>query len=129
MTTINTTAAVKITRAEAIRYAIENLPECPQDVMAVLVKIEESFTRKPDTTESRTAKENRELGKLVTAFVLENFDPEDLEATNARSIMNHVQGINSTQKAVAVARQAEGIKSIKVKGRAFYVPADVEVID
>lgn len=129
MTTINVSAqSAKLTRKDAIRYAIDHLTDCPQDVMEVLEKIEASFSKRPTTTgESKTAKENRELAKAMTEFVMNHFDPEDLEATNAKSISNGVMGITTTQKVTAVAKYAEGIKSIKVKGRTFYVPADVEV--
>ena len=129
MTTINVSAqSVKITRKDAIRYAIDHLTDCPQDVMEVLEKIEASFSKRPASTgESKAAKENRELAKAMTEFVMNHFDPEDLEATNAKSISNGVRGITTTQKVTAVARYCEGIKPIKVKGRTFYVPADVEV--
>lgn len=132
MTTINLNAAktARMTRAEAITYAIENLSGAPVEVMETLEKIRDSFTKRPASTgESKTAKENRELAKGMTEYVNTHFDPEDLEATNARSIANNVQGITTTQKVVAVARYADGIKTVKIKGRTFYVPADVEVID
>lgn len=126
MTTINAAATTKVTRVEAIRYAIEHLNNAPADVMEVLEKVEKSFSRKPAATgESKVARENRELAKAMAAYVLDHFNPEDLEATNARAIANNVQGITSTQKVVAVARYADGIKTIKIKGRSFYVPADV----
>lgn len=127
MTTLNTTTTTKMTRVEAIRYAIEHLQNAPQDVMEVLGKIEASFSKKPAVTESKAAKENKELAIRMAEYVNKNFDPEDLEATNARSIANNVPGITTTQKVVAVARYADGIKSIKVKGRTFYVPSSVEV--
>lgn len=129
MTTLNTSAtATKITRAEAIRYAIQHLENAPQDIMEVLTKIEASFTRKPATaTESKAAKENKELAVKMAEYVKTHFNPEDLEATNARSIVNEVPGITTTQKVVAVARYANDIKAIKIKGRTFYVPSSVKV--
>lgn len=131
MTTIKMNAqSAKTTRAQAIQYAIENLVDCPQDIMDVLVKIEKSFTKKPSTTgESKTAKENKVLAQAMTQYVIDHFDPEDLEATNAKSISNTVSGITTTQKVTAVAKYAESIKAIKVKGRTFYVPEDVEVTE
>ena len=129
MTTLNTTTTNKMTRVEAIRYAINHLEDAPQDVMEVLGKIEASFNKKPTATESKVAKENKELAVRMAEYVNGHFDPEDLEATNARSIANNVPGITTTQKVVAVARYADGIKTIKVKGRTYYVPADVEVIE
>ena len=132
MTTINLTNAktAKMTRAEAVQYAIENLNNAPQEVIEVLDKIYQSFTKRPASTgESKAAKENRVLAQGMTEFVINHFDPEDLEATNARSIANNVQGITTTQKVVAVSKYCDGIKTIKVKGRTYYVPADVEVVE
>lgn len=132
MTTINLTNAktAKMTRAEAIQYAIDNLTNAPADVMEVLNKIHQSFTKRPASTgESKTAKENRELAVRLTEYVNSHFDPENLDVTNAKAISENVQGIMTTQKVVAVARYADGVKTIKVKGRTYYVPADVEVIE
>lgn len=129
MTTINlnNTAAAKITRAEAIRYALDNLTNAPAEVVEVLEKILNSFTKKATPTVSKVAEENKRLAVTMTEYVNAHFDPEDLEATNARAIANNVQGITTTQKVVAVARYADGVKTVKVKGRTFYIPADVEV--
>lgn len=132
MTTINLTNAktAKMTRAEAIQYAIENLTNAPVEVIEVLTKIHSSFTKRPASIgESKTAKENRELAVRLTDYVNNHFDPENLDAVNAKAISENVQGIMTTQKVVAVARYADGIKTIKVKGRTYYVPADVEVIE
>lgn len=129
MTTINlnNTAAAKITRADAVRYALDNMVNPPAEVVEVLEKILNSFTKKAAPTVSKAAEENKRLAVAMTEFVNSHFDPEDLEATNARSIANNVQGITTTQKVVAVARFADGVKTVKVKGRTFYIPADVEV--
>ena len=129
MTTINlnNTASTKITRAEAIRYAIDNMTNPPAEVVEVLEKIYTSFTKKATPTVSKVAEENKRLAVAMTEFVNTHFNPEDLEATNARAIANNVQGITTTQKVVAVARYADGVKTVKVKGRTFYIPADVEV--
>lgn len=130
MTTINmNTAAAKITRADAIRYALDNLVDAPVEVTEVLEKILNSFTKKATPTVSKIAEENKRLAVAMTEYVKANFDPEDLEATNARSIANNVQGITTTQKVVAVARYADGVKTIKIKGRTFYIPAEVEVTE
>ena len=131
MTTINlnNTASTKITRADAIRYALDNMTNPPAEVVEVLEKILNSFTKKATPTVSKVAEENKRLAVAMTEFVVNHFDPEDLEATNARSIANNVQGITTTQKVVAVARFADGVKTVKVKGRTFYIPADVEVTE
>ena len=76
---------------------------------------------------AQSAKTTR--AQAMTQYVIDHFDPEDLEATNAKSISNAVSGITTTQKVTAVAKYAEGIKAIKVKGRTFYVPEDVEVTE
>lgn len=128
MTTIKTNTTTKITRAEAVEYAMNHLVDAPQDVMEVLGKIHTSFTKRPASTgESKTAKENKILAQAMEQYVLTNFDAEDLEATNAKSISNNVQGITTTQKVTAVAKYCENIKPIRVKGRTFYVPSTVEV--
>ena len=132
MTTINlnNTKTAKMTRAEAVQYAIDNLNNAPQEVVEVLTKIHQSFTKRPASTgESKTAKENRELAARMTEYVNTHFDPENLDAVNAKSISENVQGIMTTQKVTAVARYCDGLQTIKVKGRTYYVPADVEVID
>lgn len=128
MTTIKTNATAKITRAEAINYAMNHLVDAPQDVMEVLGKIHASFTKRPATSgESKTAKENKVLAQAMEQYVLDNFDAEDLEATNAKAISNNVPGITTTQKVTAVAKYCENVKPIRVKGRTFYVPSTVEV--
>ena len=130
MTTINVNAtANKMTRAEAVRYAIDNMVNPPAEVVEVLEKVYTTFTKRPTNTgESKTAKENKILAERVAEFVNANFDPEDLQATNAKAIANSVQGITTTQKVVAVVKYTDAVKPIKVKGRTYYVPADVEVI-
>ena len=131
MTTINiNSTSTKITRAEAIRYAIDHVADMPAEINEVLEKIYESFTKRPASTgESKTAKENKVLAAKMEEFVMANFDADDLEATNAKSIANGVPGITTTQKVTAVAKYCENVKPIKVKGRTFYVPSTVEVND
>ena len=132
MTTINlnNNKTAKMTRAEAVQYAIDNLTNAPADVMEVLTKIHQSFTKRPTTTsESKTAKENRELAKAMTEYVNTHFDPENLDNVNAKAISENVPGIMTTQKVVAVMRYCDGLQTVKIKGRTYYVPADVEVID
>lgn len=132
MTTINLTNAktAKITRAEAVQYAIDHLNDAPKEVQEVLTKIYQSFTKRPaNVTESKTAKENKELAVRMTEYVNTHFDPENLDLVNAKAISENVQGIMTTQKVTAVARYCDGLQTIKVKGRTYYVPADVEVIN
>lgn len=132
MTTINvsnTTSAVKITRAQAMAYAIDHLTDAPQDVMDVLTKIQTSFTKKPVSNgPSKTEVENRKLAAAMGQYVVTHFDENDPGAINARTIANNVTGINTTQKVSAVAKYADDVQRIKINGRVAYIPASVEVI-
>lgn len=131
MATINVNAtANKVTRAEAVRYALDNLNNAPTEVVEVLEKVYKTFTKRPATTgETKTAKENKVLAERVAEFVNANFNPDDLAATNAKAIAENVPGITTTQKVVAVVKYTDAVKPVKVKGRTFYVPADTEVVE
>ena len=132
MTTINvanTTSAAKITRAQAMAYAIEHLTDAPQDIMDVLEKIQTSFTKKPKASgPSKTEVENRKLAAAMGQYVMSHFNEDDPGAINARTIADNVMGINTTQKVSAVAKYADDVQRIKINGRVAYIPASVEVI-
>lgn len=130
MTTINVSNTTsKITRAEAIQYAIDHLENTPQDVRETLEKIYQSFTKKPATVgESKAAKENKELAILVDQYVSSHFDETDPMAINARVIANEVPGVMTTQKVTAVVKYCNNVQRVKSNGRVFYVPGDVEII-
>lgn len=132
MTTINlnSTKTNKVTRVEAIEYAINHLDNMPQDVRETLEKIRDSFSKKPTKQgESKAARENKELAARVSEYVKSHFDETDPTKINAREIANNVQGVMTTQKVTAVMRYCDDVKRIKVNGRVFYVPADVEIIE
>lgn len=134
MTTINltNTNAARITRVDALNYAIEHLTDAPADVMDKLTAIRDSFSKKPATTgESKTARENKLLAVELVKFVNENFNPEDFAATNSKAISNAVTGITTTQKAVAVANVAIAngeLVKFKANGRTYYAPAGTEIV-
>lgn len=132
MTTINinnTSAAAKITRIEAMDYAIKHLENtAPSEIMEKLQAIRSSFAKRPaNVTESKTAKENKELARAMVEFVNSEFDVEEPTKINARYIANNVRGITTTQKVAAVARYTDLVK-FKVSGRVFYAPAGTEII-
>lgn len=130
MTTIkinNTNNNVKLTRVDAMNYAIEHLTDAPQDVMDKLQAIRDSFAKRPSgTTESKAAKENKALAAALVDFVNREFDENDPMKINARYIANSVRGITTTQKVAAVARYADIVK-FKHQGRVFYAPAGTEI--
>lgn len=128
MTTINITnaATARITRVEAMDYAIANLTNAPADVMDKLQSIRDSFAKRPAATESKVARENKALAVAMTDFVARSFDPSDPMAINARCIADNVPGIVTTQKVAAVARYADVVK-FKVNGRTYYAPAGTEI--
>lgn len=131
MTTINVanTTSAKITRAQAMAYAIEHLTDAPQDIIEVLEKIQISFTKKPVTNgPSKTEIENRKLAAAMGQYVTSHFDENNPGAINARTIADNVMGINTTQKVSAVAKYADDVQRIKINGRVAYVPSSVEVI-
>lgn len=132
MTTINVanTTSAKITRAQAMTYAIEHLTDAPQDIIEVLEKIQTSFTKKPATNgPSKTEIENRKLATAMGQYVISHFDENNPGAINARTIADNVMGINTTQKVSAVAKYADDVQRIKINGRVAYVPSSVEVIN
>lgn len=130
MTTIKLNAnanATKLTRVDAMNYAIEHLTDAPTDVMDKLQAIRDSFTKRPSgTTESKAAKENKALAAALVDFVNHEFDENDPMKINARYIANNVRGITTTQKVAAVARYADIVK-FKHQGRVFYAPAGTEI--
>ena len=130
MTTINisnTNASAKITRVDALNYAIEHLTNAPVDVTEKLQAIRDSFAKRPATaTESKAAKENKALAVAMVEFVNREFDANEPMKVNARYVANHVHGITTTQKVAAVARYTDLVK-FKVNGRVFYAPAGTEI--
>lgn len=130
MTTIkinNTNNTAKITRVDAMDYAINHLTDAPVDVMDKLQSIRDSFAKRPAaSTESKAAKENKALAAALVEFVNREFDEADPTKINARYIANHVRGITTTQKVAAVARYADVVK-FKYQGRVFYAPAGTEI--
>ena len=132
MTTINinSTKSTKITRVEAIDYALNNLENMPQDIQETLEKIRDSFTKKPAKQgESKAAKENKELAARVSEYVKSHFDESDPTKINARDIANNVPGVMTTQKVTAVIKYCDDVQRVKINGRVFYVPADVEIVE
>lgn len=131
MTTINltnTSNTARVTRVDAMDYALAHLTNAPADVMDKLTAIRDSFAKRPtNTTESKAAKENKALASRLVEFVTREFDPTDPTKINARYIANNVPGIITTQKVAAVARYADVVK-FKHQGRVFYAPAGVEVV-
>ena len=134
MTTINLTNKNnnKVTRVDALNYAIEHLNDAPADVMEKLAAIRDSFNTKPARVgESKTAKENKMLAVALVEYVRGAFDESDPLAINSKAISNNVPGITTTQKAVAVANVAitsGEIVKFKANGRTYYAPAGVEII-
>lgn len=123
----NTNNTAKITRVDAMDYAIQHLNDAPTDVMDKLQSIRDSFTKRPTgTTESKAAKENKALAAALVEFVNSEFDETDPTKINARYIANNVRGITTTQKVAAVARYANIVK-FKHQGRVFYAPAGTEI--
>lgn len=124
----NTNNNTRITRVDAMNYAIEHLVDAPADVMDKLTAIRDSFAKRPSAsaTESKAARENKALAIALTEFVNREFDVEDPMKINARYIANNVRGITTTQKVAAVARYADVVK-FKVNGRVFYAPAGTEI--
>lgn len=119
--------ANKLTRLDAMNYAIDHLTNAPTDVMDKLQSIRDSFAKRPTgTTESKAARENKTLAVALTDFVNREFDIDDPMKLNARYIANNVRGITTTQKCAAVARYADVVK-FKVNGRVFYAPAGTEI--
>lgn len=131
MTTINLTTTnnnARITRVDALDYAINHLTNAPADVMEKLTAIRDSFTKRPaSATESKAAKENKALAAALVDFVSREFDPTDPTKINARYIADNVRGIVTTQKVAAVARYADVVK-FKVNGRVYYAPAGTEIV-
>lgn len=132
MTTINTnTNNTKITRAEAMDYAIAHLNNVPVEIMDKLVSIRDSFTKKPTATESKVAKENKMLAVQVARWVAENFNETDPTFINSKAIANAFPSIATTQKAVAVLNHALADGSVikfQLRGRTYYAPKGVEII-
>lgn len=133
MTTINlNNSNARITRVDALNYAIEHLNDAPADVMEKLAAIRDSFNKKPArASESKTAKENKALAVALAEYVKGAFDEADPLAINSKAISNNVAGITTTQKAVAVANVAitnGEIVKFKANGRTYYAPAGVEII-
>lgn len=123
----NTNNTAKITRVDAMDYAINHLTDAPVDVMDKLQSIRDSFAKRPAaSTESKAAKENKALAAALVEFVNREFDEADPTKINARYIANHVRGITTTQKVAAVARYADVVK-FKYQGRVFYAPAGTEI--
>lgn len=123
----NTNSAARITRMDAMDYAIAHLVDAPADVMGKLQGIRDSFAKRPSgTTESKAAKENRALAARLVEFVNSEFDIDEPTKLNARYIANNVPGILTTQKVAAVARYADVVK-FKYQGRVFYAPAGTEI--
>lgn len=125
ITLTNNTA--RVTRVDAMNYAIAHLTDAPADVMEKLTAIRDSFNRKPSAaTTSKTAKENKVLAQAVAAYVASAWDESEPMAINARAIVSAIPSITTTQKAVAVANMAvsngEMVKFAH-KGRTYYAPA------
>lgn len=119
--------ANKVTRVDAMDYAISNLTNAPADVMDKLQAIRDSFVKRPTgATESKAARENKALAAALVEFVNREFDETDPTKINARYIANNVRGITTTQKVAAVARYANVVK-FKHQGRVFYAPAGTEI--
>lgn len=119
--------ANKVTRVDAMDYAISNLTNAPADVMDKLQAIRDSFVKRPTgATESKAARENKALAAALVEFVNSEFDETDPTKINARYIANNVRGITTTQKVAAVARYANVVK-FKHQGRVFYAPAGTEI--
>lgn len=130
MTTINLTNNnnARITRIDALDYAIEHLTDAPTDVMEKLTAIRDSFAKRPaNATESKAAKENKTLAAALVEFVGREFDPTDPTKINARYIADNVRGIVTTQKVTAVARYTDLVK-FRVNGRTYYAPAGTEIV-
>ena len=119
--------ANKVTRVDAMDYAIQHLNDAPADVMDKLQAIRDSFVKRPTgATESKAARENKALAAALVEFVNNEFDETDPTKINARYIANNVRGITTTQKVAAVARYADVVK-FKHQGRVFYAPAGTEI--
>lgn len=132
MTTIklnNTNNNAKMTRAQAVEYAIQHLENAPVEVMDVLNKIHTSFSKKSTTSgPSKAEIQNRELAVLLGQYVRDHFNADDPMGINARVLANEVPGIMTTQKVAAVVKYADDVQRIKNNGRVAYIPSDVEVV-
>lgn len=133
MTTINltNTNAARITRVDALNYAIEHLNNAPTDVMDKLTAIRDSFNKKPAATISKVAQENTRLAVEVAQWINANFSEADPTAINSKAIANAFPAISTTQKAVSVMNyvinNGDAIK-FKANGRTYYAPAGTEII-
>lgn len=130
MTTININAATtKMTRVEALDWVLENVTDAPVEVVDVLKKVRDSFTKKTKAEgPSKAAQENKKLAEVLGEFVNTHFDADEPMAITARVIADNVPGIATTQKVVAVVKYADNVRREKINGKVFYVPADVEVV-
>jgi len=89
-----------ITRADAIAFAIEACADNPE-VVAVLTKMHAQLTapRKKSVSKARLA--NEHLAEKVRDAISANGD-----GVSSKWLVEHVEGIDTTQKAAAVARVA-----------------------
>lgn len=131
MTTINiNTNTAKMTRAQALDWVLENVTDAPQDVIEVLTKVRNSFTKKPKTEGPTKAQvENMALAENLTTWVNDHFNEDEPMAITAKVIADNVNGINTTQKVTAVVKYATGVARHKANGKVFYTPADVEITE
>lgn len=102
-----------ITRADALRYAVENIdrPEVAEVLEKMLQTITKPRTKQDGPTKAR--KENERLAAELVAAI-----PEGAEVTT-KWVTEHVRGILTTQKAAAVARVGVemGLLTKQVDGR------------
>lgn len=117
-------AEKKMTRAQAIEFAIDNITaNCMGDMektganeaIEILEKMRASITKPRAKSEgpSKARKDNERLARELAAAI-----PEGAEVT-AKWVTEHVRGVLTTQKAAAVARVGVemGIISKVVDGR------------
>lgn len=129
-TTINLNkTAAKMTRAQAMDYVLDNMGNAPAEVLDVLIKIRNSFTKKTKAEGPTKAQlENMELAKALGEYVNTHFNEDEPMAITAKVISDNVAGIATTQKVTAVVKYAEDVKRVKANGKVAYVPADVEIV-
>ena len=107
----------KMTNVKALNYVLENVADLPEDVKEKVTAIRDGFVKKAENKKpTKVQVENVAIADKIIEYL------GTVEQATATEIMNNVEGVTSTQKAVALLKPLIPNKVVKVadKKKVFY---------